>query len=61
LASLAAQLGVSNASEQHKALAALQEELSLQQQKAQRELDSNHKLWSYGGFIMGAAIVLLLI
>jgi len=61
LASLAALLGVSNANEQHKALAALQEELLLQQQKAQRELDSNQKLWSYGGFIMGAAIVLLLI
>ncbi|HCF49383.1 MAG TPA: hypothetical protein DER60_03820 [Syntrophomonas sp.] len=61
MAALAALLGVSNAQEQHKALTALGEELLLQQQKAQREIDSNQKLWSYGGFIMGTAIVLLLI
>ncbi|MGI6435104.1 MAG: hypothetical protein ACOX0F_07075 [Syntrophomonadaceae bacterium] len=61
LAAMASQLGVSNAREQQKALTALGEELGLQQQKACSEMDSNQKLWSYGGFIMGTAIVLLLV
>lgn len=61
LATLASQLGVSSAHEQNKALTALGEEVALQELQAKRETDSNQKLWSYGGFIMGTAIVLLLI
>lgn len=61
LATLASQLGVSSAYEQNRALTALGEELGLQEIKARLETDCNHKLWSYGGFIMGTAIVLLLI
>lgn len=60
LAAMAPQLGVSNAWEQHKALTALGEELKLQQQKASSDMKSNQKLWSYGGFIVGTAIVLLI-
>ena len=61
LATLASQLGTSSAFEQNKTLTALGEELALLQLKARQETDSNHKLWSYGGFIIGTAIVLLLI
>lgn len=61
LATLASQLGVSGAHEQNKALTALGEELALHELQAKRDIDSNQKLWSYGGFIMGTAIVLLLI
>lgn len=60
LAAIAPQLGASNASEQHKALSLLGEELKLQQQKASSDRDANQKLWAYGGFILGTAIVLLI-
>lgn len=61
LAAMAPQLGISNDREQQKALAVLGEELGLQQQKASGEKDANQKLWSYGGFILGTAIVLLMV
>lgn len=60
-ANLAQLLGVSNAESQRKALILLQKELELVQEKARQEADSNQKLWSYGGFIVGSAIVLLLL
>lgn len=61
LDSLAAQLGMSDAGEQRKVFDLLQEELRIQEEKAREELKSGHKLWAYGGFIMGAVVVLLLI
>lgn len=61
LDSLAVQLGRSDADEQRKVFDLLQEELRIQEEKAREELNAGHKLWTYGGFIIGAAIVLLLI
>ena len=61
LNSVAAQLGMSDAKEQKKVFNLLQEELRMQEEKARDELKSGHKLWAYGGFIMGTVVVLLLI
>lgn len=61
LNSVAAQLGMSDAAEQKKVFNLLQEELRMQEEKARDELKSGHKLWTYGGFIMGTVVVLLLI
>ena len=61
LNSAAAQLGMSDAAEQKKVFNLLQEELRMQEEKARDELESGRKLWAYGGFIMGAVVVLLLI
>lgn len=61
LDSIAAQLGMSDAGEQRKVFDLLQEQLKIQEEKAREELKSGHKLWSYGGFIMGAVVVLLLL
>lgn len=55
------QLGMSNASEQKKMFSLILEELKLQEDKAREKARANHKLWSYGGFILGAAVVILLL
>lgn len=55
------QLGMSNASEQKKIFALIQEELKLQEEKARDGVKANRQLWSYGGFIMGAVVVILLL
>ncbi len=55
------QLGLSDIYEQKKLLSLLQENLKIQEEKAQNEVNSNQKLWSYGGFILGSIIVILLI
>jgi stage III sporulation protein AB len=52
---------MSDAAEQKKVFNLLQEELRMQEEKAREELKSGRKLWAYGGFIMGAVVVLLLI
>lgn len=54
-------LGMSNASEQKKIFSLLQEELKLQEEKARDNLKSSHKLWSYGGFVLGTVVVILLL
>jgi len=61
LESIAAQLGMSDANEQRKVFELLQEELKMQEEKAREEVKSGHKLWTYGGFIVGTAVVILLI
>jgi len=61
LDTIAVQLGRSDADEQGKMFDLLQEELRIQEEKAREELGSGHKLWTYGGFIMGAVVVLLLL
>lgn len=57
----AQQLGMSDSSDQRKFLIMIQEEIKVQEEKARQEQRANQKLWSYGGFIMGIVIVLLLI
>lgn len=57
----AQQLGMSDSSDQRKFLMMIQEEIKVQEEKARQEQASNQKLWSYGGFIVGIVIVLLLI
>lgn len=61
LKTAALQIGMSDTYEQHKVFSLLQEELKIMEQKAIKEAESGEKLWSYGGFIMGALLVLLLI
>ncbi|SHG65334.1 stage III sporulation protein AB [Thermosyntropha lipolytica DSM 11003] len=61
LKTVAMQIGMSDTYEQHKFLALLQEELKIIEQKAREEAQTGGKLWSYGGFILGALLVLLFI
>ncbi|MGI5911725.1 MAG: hypothetical protein ACOX6E_03975 [Syntrophomonadaceae bacterium] len=61
LESISSQIGMSEAGEQKKVFQLLQEELRMHQEKAREDVKSGRKLWSYGGFIIGAVIVLLLI
>lgn len=61
LQNVGGQLGMSNASEQKKVFALLQEELKLQEEKAREQAGANRQLWSYGGFVLGAVVVILLL
>jgi len=61
LAVAAQQLGTSNANEQKKLFSLLDEELRIQERKATQEMDYGSKLWTYGGFILGTVVVLLLL
>ena len=61
LGSAAHHLGMSDSSDQRKFLVLLQEEIKVQEEKARQEQAGKQKLWSYGGFILGIVIVLLLI
>lgn len=61
LTPVAMQIGVSNSIEQSKFLRLVQEELKIIEENNQEELSSKKKIWSYGGFIVGTMIVLLLL
>lgn len=61
LQAVSSQMGMSGAPEQQKLLAMIQEQLDIQETRARREAQSGRKLRSYGGFIMGAVVVLLLL
>ena len=61
LRSAANQLGASGVEEQKKLFSLLQEELKIQEEKARGKVKSEHKLWSYGGFILGVTVVLILL
>ncbi len=61
LSAAALQLGMSDVGEQRKFFALIQGELQIQEEKALQEMESGHKLWTYGGFIIGALVVLLLL
>ncbi len=61
LATAAHHLGRSDSSDQRKFLLLMQEEIQVQEERARQEQGANQKLWSYGGFIIGIVIVLLLI
>jgi stage III sporulation protein AB len=58
---LSSQMGMSDADEQKKLFGLLQEQLKIQEEKARQEAESGHKIRAYGGFMLGATIVLLLI
>ncbi len=55
------QSGTSSAAEQKKLLTLLQEELLLQEEKARANMKSERKIRAYGGFILGAVAVIILI
>jgi stage III sporulation protein AB len=59
--SLSNQLGASGPDEQKKLIRLTTEELKIQEEKARQNAASSSKLWSYGGFIAGALVVLLLL
>jgi stage III sporulation protein AB len=61
LETVSSQLGVSDAAEQGKFVRLIQEELKLLEEQAAQEMDAGQKIWSYGGFILGAVVVLLLL
>lgn len=61
LSAAAHQLGMSDVFEQEKFFRLIQEELKIYEDQALSEVESGQKLWSYGGFILGTLIVLLLI
>ncbi len=61
LESLSGQIGASNSKEQQKCLDLISEQLKIIEEKCQTNMDSSQKLWTYGGFILGAIMVLLLI
>ena len=61
LRAASAQLGSSGIEEQKKLFQLLQEQLQIQEENARTTMESGRKLWSYGGFILGAVVVLLLI
>jgi stage III sporulation protein AB len=61
LQTAAAQLGVSGIEQQKQYFLLLQEQLKIQEEKARQKADSERKLWSYGGFILGITVVLFLL
>jgi stage III sporulation protein AB len=61
LKTAAQQLGMSDASEQKKYFALLQEQLKILEERALQEADKGQKIWSYGGFVLGFTVVLLLL
>jgi len=58
---VAPQLGMSDADQQGKFVRLIQEELKLLEDQAAQEVEAGQKIWSYGGFILGAVVVLLLL
>lgn len=61
LAAAAYQLGASDADQQRKFLESLQEQLKISEKKASINMESGQKLWTYGGFLAGLLVVLLLL
>lgn len=61
LQAVSSQMGMSGADEQKKLFAMIQEQLTIQEERARCEAESGRKLRSYGGFILGATVVLLLL
>ncbi len=61
LKTLSSQMGMSDADEQKKMFGMVQEQLRIQEEKARGEVESGRKIRAYGGFILGATVVLLLI
>ena len=61
LASVGPQLGVSDRIEQQKFFILIQQELKMLEETAAQEAEAGRKIWSYGGFILGGVIVILLL
>jgi stage III sporulation protein AB len=61
LQTAATQLGASGIEQQKQYFLLLQEQLRIQEEKARGKAASERKLWSYGGFIVGTAVVLFLL
>jgi stage III sporulation protein AB len=61
LAAIAEQIGTSPAAEQKKLFAYGEERLRQLEDAASLDQEKNGRLWTYGGFLAGAALVLLLI
>lgn len=61
LAAAANQLGASGIEQQKQFFILLQEQLKIQEEKARSKVESERKLWSYGGFILGSTVVLFLL
>lgn len=61
LESAGPQLGISDRIEQQKFFVLIQQELKLLEETAGQEAEAGRKIWSYGGFILGAVIVILLL
>ncbi|MBP1761619.1 MAG: hypothetical protein H6Q64_1161, partial [Firmicutes bacterium] len=61
LQTAATQLGASGIEQQKQYFLLLQEHLRIQEEKAREKAESERKLWSYGGFILGATVVLFLL
>jgi len=55
------QLGASGIEQQKQCFLLLQEQLKIQEEKAREKAESERKLWSYGGFILGTTVVLFLL
>lgn len=54
-------IGVSDASDQIRMLRQAGAELKIQEEKSRRQEDSEKKLWSYGGFLVGLIISILMV
>ncbi len=61
LLSVSTQMGMSGAESQKKLFSLVQAQLKVQEEEARREVESGRKIRAYGGFILGATVVLLLI
>lgn len=58
---VSSRLGASGTEDQKKLFQMIQEELVIQEDHARANVKSGRKLWSYGGFILGTVVVLLLL
>lgn len=61
LGTAAGQLGGSGIEQQRQYFLLLQEQLKVQEDNARSKADAERKLWSYGGFILGTTVVLILL
>ncbi len=61
LQSFASRLGMSDVEEQKKAFGLLEEELKQSEDSAAKTAAAEKKLWTYGGFLLGTLVVLLLL
>lgn len=57
----AVQLGASDVIQQQKFLSLMQEQLRINEKRARLQAEAEQKLYAYGGFIVGAVVVLLLL
>jgi stage III sporulation protein AB len=61
IALIGTRIGASDASDQIRMLRQAGAELKMQEEKSRQQEDSEKKLWSYGGFLVGLMISILMI